>query len=226
MRKEGQHGGVRALILHSGVPAREALGVQAVPQCMADPKAASHKFIRENFGQHCCMWRSIADMESGADCAWPNHAACRPPAPHTTDILVASGPCQPFSTMRRGVGTEGARPEQHTLHRVTFGESGSVVSFAAEVLAHVFVSEQVEGFRRPAREGAHADASPHATFVAQMLSIRDERGSQWYTANITVTLNATPWLQGSRPRCHATPPPRMRSGDDAPACLHMQRGRP
>ncbi len=53
---------------------------------------------------------------------------CSLPPRGTVDIVVGSGPCEPFSALRNGAGSRNTAALNHAGYNVSFGETGSLIS--------------------------------------------------------------------------------------------------
>lgn len=202
----------RALRLASGCTglwsegaALQALGVPLEPNfcCMADGKPDAQKFVRANFGRYAkCFWNSLDEAERGVKCVMhqknkDSSESCALPPPGHTDIAVVCTPCQPFSVLR---DARSLPASQHKLFATTFGETGSLVSYAAALKPKCLIVEQVLGFEKAAGPGK---ASFKEQLHDRILGIPHQSGEgSHFAAATTLTVNSKTFLQSSRPRLY------------------------
>lgn len=119
----------------------------------SDPKLKTCKaFVHLNFPEQLpTHWFcTVEEQKGGAACT--NHPYSKTPcvaAPKDIDLMIAGGPCHPFSTQR--VDRFQARSvAQHQEYEVTFKE---LSQFLESMEPKLLVSEQVEGFDLPFEKG-------------------------------------------------------------------------
>jgi hypothetical protein len=125
------------------------------------------------------------------------HLLCALPLELTTDMFFASGPCQPFSAVRRGPNS--VAPEIHAGWPATFADGGSILNLVELLKPHVFGSEQVLGFSTPHKD---RDGCPKADFMERTMAVtRDGLGSKpHFAAAAAIRLDSASFVEGSRPR--------------------------
>ncbi len=123
---------------------------------------------------------------------------CSLPPPHEVDLYFASGPCQPFTVMRRGQGRDAIPSEHHRGYDATFGNDYSILGVLRRVLPHVFCSEQVYGFGQEPKDGS---PSPKDTFIQMVMGIERVPGTAHFDAATCLSIDSTVFVEGSRGRC-------------------------
>jgi site-specific DNA-cytosine methylase len=139
--------------------------------------------------------RREAELESPC-LLHPVSGQCELPEKGSIDVMLGWAPCQPYSILRNGVGVKDCR--KHKGYAALFGEVGSIVSLAKQLLPHVHLSEQVMNFAKPYdKKSSH---SPKTQFMDDMKAILNEKGQQHFTGVVAVKLDSEVFVEGSRPR--------------------------
>ena len=109
----------------------------------------------------------------------PFSPSCALPEALSTDLMVADGPCQPYST-KSGTRAAGGDPRDHDLYHVMFGDHDSIPALVRLILPHRLSSEQVGGFKN-----AYSKEDPTTPLQAWgelMLGIKRGNGKQHFAA--------------------------------------------
>jgi hypothetical protein len=149
---------------------------------------------------HCSdlRLRNSNQAELGLPCRrHPSSTECKLPEPGQVDIMVGSGPCQPYSNLRHSGFAK--PPEEHSGYSATFGEVGSITSVCQKVLPRYFITEQVLGFSKPGNKD-HPEINPKTEFIGQVMSILTPEGLSHFHKCISLQLDSKLFIQAGRPR--------------------------
>jgi hypothetical protein len=141
---------------------------------------------------HCCR-----QAEDGAPCARHPDQSSGCPLPDSVDVLFGSGPCQPYSQLRRSGNA--TKVTAHDGYHATFGSDGSIISVCRRVLPRIFLTEQVLGFGTPYTKGV-PDITPKSEFVSEVMGIVNGSGNHHFAKCICVQLDSGDFLTCGRPR--------------------------
>ena len=154
----------------------------------------------------CTYWEfghladHVLQAEIGASCrCHPQNGSAGCHLPADVDILVGSGPCQPYSALRQGVNANTKPIMEHHGYDTTFGKQGSLVSIVRRVLPKVYISEQVMGFGNP-YDKKFPEVCPKHDFVDTIMQITGRDGEEHFKKCIVLKLDSKLMLEAGRPR--------------------------
>ena len=119
----------------------------------SNPNMKCKEYVMKNFPQNppTHWFKTIDDQLKGAACCLHSYSqsGCMG-FPHDIDLLMAGGPCHPYSTQRAG-RFKSSSVEDHFEYAVTFD---SLADFLRTAEPRACISEQVAGFDKPIEKGS------------------------------------------------------------------------
>ncbi len=142
------------------------------------------------------MFRCHRQAENGDPCArHPQSGGCS--LPTDVDVMFGSGPCQPYSQLRRS--GKATKVQAHEGYPATFGKEGSIISICQRTLPRVLLTEQVAGFSA-AYTKESPDITPKSDFVSEVMSITNTAGDPHFAKCVAVQFDSAEFLTCGRPR--------------------------